>query len=73
MSIIGRRGKDKEDKEYVKEGGINAYLVGVAWYTDVMVRYVPWFRGHDSIRFWCNRGKNKSTMLGFFSFILKRQ
>ncbi len=24
------------------------YLVGVAWYTDVMVRYIPRFGGHGS-------------------------
>jgi len=45
----------------------------VARYTDVTVLYVPLrFRGHSSIRFRYNRGK-KSTMLGFFSFILNRQ
>ncbi len=37
-----------------------------------MSRYVPRFGGHGSIRFRYNRGK-KSTMLGFFSFILNRQ
>ncbi len=26
------------------------YILGVAWYTDVTVRYVPRFGGHGSIR-----------------------
>ncbi len=49
------------------------YILGVAQYTDVTVRYVPRFGGHGSIRFRYNMKKKKSTMLGFFSFILNRQ
>ncbi len=48
-------------------------VLGVARYTDVMVRYVPRFGGHGSIRFRYNMKKKKSTMLGLFSFILNRQ
>ncbi len=36
---------------------IFVYLIGVARYTDVTVRYVPRFGGHGSIRFWYNGGK----------------
>ncbi len=36
---------------------IYIYILGVAWYTDVMVRYVPRFGGHGSIRFRYNRKK----------------
>ncbi len=52
---------------------IYIYILGVARYTDVTVRYVPRFGGHGSIQFRYNRKKKKSTMLGFFSFILNRQ
>ncbi len=36
---------------------IYIYILRVALYTDVTVRYVNWFggHGHGSIRFWCNR------------------
>ncbi len=33
------------------------YILGVARYTDVMVRYVPRFGGHGSIRFRYNMKK----------------
>ncbi len=36
---------------------IYIYILGVARYTDVMVRYVPRFGGHGSIRFRYNRKK----------------
>ncbi len=49
------------------------FILGVARYTDVTVRYVPRFGGHGSIRFRYNMKKKKSTMLGLFSFILNRQ
>ncbi len=52
---------------------IDHYILGVAQYTDVTIRYVPRFGGHGSIRFRYNRKKKKSTMLGYFSFILNRQ
>ncbi len=53
---------------------IYIYILGVARYTDVTVRYVPRFRGHGSIQFRYNmKKKEKSTMLGFFSSILNRQ
>ncbi len=35
------------------------YILGVARYTDVTVRYVPWFGGHGSIRFRYNMKKNE--------------
>ncbi len=45
----------------------------MAWYPDVTVRYVPRFGGHASISVQKKKEKKKSTMLGFFSFILNRQ
>ncbi len=49
------------------------YILGVARYTDVTVRYVPRFRRSRFDTISVQHEKKKSTMLGFFSFILNRQ
>ncbi len=46
------------------------YIVGVARYTDVTVRYVPRFGGHSSIRFRYNMNK-KEIYYALFLLILK--
>ncbi len=48
---------------------IHTYILGVAWYTDVMVRYVPRSSQFDTISVQQEK-KKISTMLGFFSYIL---
>ncbi len=54
-------------------GYIYIYILGVARYTDVMVRYVPRFGGHGSIRFRYNMKKKEIYYARFFLFILNRQ
>ncbi len=51
---------------------IYIYITGVARYTDVTVRYVPRFGVTVRCDFGTTGEKNKSTMLGFFSFILTK-
>ncbi len=48
------------------------YILGVARYTDVTVRYVPRFGGHGSIRFRYNREK-KEIYYAQFLFIYFEQ
>ncbi len=48
---------------------IYIYILGVSRYTDVMVRYVPRFRGHGSLRFQYNRRKKKVIYYAQFLFI----
>ncbi len=46
-------------------------VIGVARYTDVTVRYVPWFGGHGSIRFRYNM--KKKIYYAWFLFIYFEQ
>ncbi len=48
------------------------YILGVARYTDVTVRYVPQFGGHGSIRFRYNM-KKKEIYYARFLFIYFEQ
>ncbi len=50
----------------------NKYILGVAQYTDVTVRYVPRFGGHGSIRFRYNM-KKKEIYYARFLFIYFEQ
>ncbi len=51
---------------------IYIYILGVARYTDVTVRYVPQFGGHGSIRFRYNM-KKKEIYYARFLFIYFEQ
>ncbi len=51
---------------------VDPRLLGVAWYTDVMVRYIPRFGGHGSIRFRYNM-KIKEIYYARFLFIYFEQ
>ncbi len=48
------------------------YILGVARYTDVTVRYVPRFEDHGLIRLWYNR-KKKEIYYAQFLFIYFEQ
>ncbi len=51
---------------------IYIYILGVARYTDVTIRYVPRFGGHGSIRFRYNM-KKKGNLYARFLFIYFEQ
>ncbi len=51
---------------------IYIYILGVAWYTDVTVRYIPRFGGHGSIQFRYNM-KKKEIYYARFLFIYFEQ
>ncbi len=48
------------------------YIIGVARYTDFMVRYVPRFGGHGSMQFRYNRGKKEIYYAQFIFIYFER-
>ncbi len=70
-SFISEEGQPTKS-DFGRAGSRQMFLVPtqikpwVAWYTDVTVLYVPLrFRGHSSIRFRYNRGKNLLCSVSF--------